>query len=361
MNNNQSIILTQSEYESLRKDIMVLKERVARLTALRDDLVYHICPSLQSEYEEKIASLERELLAAQLYLREMQRIIEILQAQMNQGQEPSMEEAEEQAQEEYQEYQEDLNRKAKEAEEFQDRWRKESNWYEYDEGYRNREEDFYEEDPENTEAGDGDHQKDSNDKTHKDGKDAGEASSERSGCNEDTDDSHDDDSVNAYDGDPESGHGRKQSKASELKSLYRKIVKLLHPDVHPNPTPKEKELLNRAIQAYDRGDLETMRQIWEELTGSGMADPEEEYEDSPEGIAKMREILEKLRKRCKELDTEIRHIKSEYPYTMKAFLDDEEAVEKRRSELQAEIDQTRETNRQLEEYINELKRQMGNR
>jgi hypothetical protein len=270
-----------------------------------------------------------------------------------------MEEAEEQAQEEYQEYQEDLNRRAKEAEEFQDRWRKESNWYEYDEGYRNRDEDFYEEEPDDAGFGDEDHKKESHKKAHKDDRQEAGGDSGSSDRGQDADGSHDD-SGNSYDGDPGSGHGGKKSKASELKSLYRKIVKLLHPDVHPNPTPKEKELLNRAIQAYDRGDLETMRQVWEELTVSGMADPDEGYEDSPEGIARMKEILEKLRKRCKELDVEIRHIKSEYPYTMKTFLDDEEAVEKRRSELQAEIDQTRETNRQLEEYINQLKRQMGN-
>ena len=41
-------------------------------------------------------------------------------------------------------------------------------------------------------------------------------------------------------------------------------MKLLHPDVHPNPTPKEKELLNRAIEAYDKGDLETIQKIWDE-------------------------------------------------------------------------------------------------
>ena len=145
MTEEHRIIVTQSEYETLLKEIQLLRERVAMLTALRDDLVYHICPSLRSEYEEKIASLERELLASQLYLLEMERILEILQAQMNQGQQPSMAEAEEKARKEYQEYQEDLNKKAKEAEDFQDQWKKKSNWYEYDDGYRNRQEDSYEE------------------------------------------------------------------------------------------------------------------------------------------------------------------------------------------------------------------------
>ena len=94
-----SIILSQTEYEDLLKEIAFLKERIAALTALRDDLIYHIWPGLRSEYEEKIASLERELFAAQLYLREKQRVIEILQAQINRKQKPSMDEARRKARE----------------------------------------------------------------------------------------------------------------------------------------------------------------------------------------------------------------------------------------------------------------------
>ena len=331
MTDSSSLVKLQSEYESLLKDIMFLRDRVAKLTALRDDLIYHICPSLQSEYEEKIACLERELLAVQLYLREKQRIVEILQAQLNQAQKPSFTEAEQTAQEEYQEYQEELKRKAKRAKDFQDRWRKESNWYEYDKEDRSRRES-------NGETSDGQEESDSN-KSHKKSENYKEDSQER------------------IEEDRFEGAGKK-SKASELKQLYRKIVKLLHPDVHPNPTPKEKELLNRAIEAYDKGDLETIQKIWDELTGSGLVE-EETFEDNPTDIAKMKDILKKLRKRCAELEDEINQIRSSYPYTMKAFLDDEDAVKSRQDELHAEIDRIREMDRQLGEYIDKLKKQMG--
>ena len=135
-------------------------------------------------------------------------------------------------------------------------------------------------------------------------------------------------------------------------------MKLHHPDVHPNPTQKEKDLLNRAIDAYNHGDLDTIQKIWNELIGSDMMAEEEVYEDSPEGIAKLKETLERLRKRCAEIEEEIRQIRSSYPYTMKDFLENEEAVSLRQDELHAEIDKTREMDRQLEEYINELKEQM---
>lgn len=347
MINANTIILTQSEYDSLLRDIAILRDRVAKLTALRDDLIYHICPSLESEYEEKIACLERELLAAQLYLREKQRILEILQAQMNQNQEPSYTEAEQRAREENEAYQEDLNRKAREAKDSQDRWRKESNWYEYDKADRTRGE------------GDGEMGSDSKgpDQQGKKAEDehtAGRGQDSRDRIGRDGDSS---DRI-GQDKDEDKEKDDKISAVSKIKKLYRKIVKLLHPDVHPNPTPKEKELLNRAIEAYNRGDLETIRKIWDELSGSGLVE-EETFSDTPEDIARMKEALDKLRKRCRDLQEEIDRIRSSYPYTMKAFLDDEEAVRARQDRLHAEIDQTREMDRKLGEYIDELKKQMG--
>ena len=72
MLDQDEIIISQSEYESLLNEVHRLQARISELTALRDDLIYHICPALQAEYEEKIASLERELLAAEMYLRENQ-------------------------------------------------------------------------------------------------------------------------------------------------------------------------------------------------------------------------------------------------------------------------------------------------
>ena len=128
----ESIILSKSEYDRLVEEIHQIQARIIELTALRDDLLYHICPALKAEYEEKIASLERELLAAQMYLQEKRRIIEILQAQMNRQKAPSMEEAREEAHEEFRSYQEDLKRKAKEAEDFRSRWENESQWSAHD-------------------------------------------------------------------------------------------------------------------------------------------------------------------------------------------------------------------------------------
>ena len=129
---NEQIIPRQSEYEKLLQEIRELQARIVELTALGDDLLYHVCPSLRAIYDEKIGSIEWEILAAKLYLREKQRILEILQAQLNRQEIVSVKEAEEKAGEEFRQFEEDLHKKAEEAEQFNDRWKK-TQWQRHEE------------------------------------------------------------------------------------------------------------------------------------------------------------------------------------------------------------------------------------
>ena len=51
---NNDIILTQSEYETLLEEIHRFQARISELTMFSNGLIYHICVTLQAEYEEKI-------------------------------------------------------------------------------------------------------------------------------------------------------------------------------------------------------------------------------------------------------------------------------------------------------------------
>ena len=300
------LILSQSEYECLLEEIHKLQARITELTALRDDLVYHVCPALQAEYDEKIVSLERELMAANMYLKQMQRTVEILQAQMNQQQEPSIEKAEAQAKKENKEYEEDLNRKTEEAREFKKKW-EESQWFKYDRQEKETREKEKEQKKEQTEK-------------------------------------------------KRTENGKEETAADKIKRLYRKIVKRLHPDVHPNLTEHEKELWNRAVKAQQEGDLAQLEKIWDEL--SGMDAPEDVFDDTWEGRDKLRELLEKLKTRLRLLELEIDQIKADFPYKLKSFLEDPAAVEEVRRGIRSKIDNVREMNRQLEAFINELREKL---
>ena len=160
------------------------------------------------------------------------------------------------------------------------------------------------------------------------------------------------------DDEEDNGEGAKKPKnpIEALKRLYRKIVKRLHPDVNQNLTEREKELFNEATAAYQAGDLEKMQAIWEELESG--TDPEERFEDTPEDLNKLREMLAKLKVRVRELSSEISHIRSEYPYTMKEFLEDEEVVEAKRSELQKQLQEIRDADAKLAEFIELVKKKV---
>lgn len=49
----------------------------------------------------------------------------------------------------------------------------------------------------------------------------------------------------------------------ELKKLYHKIVKALHPDINPDVSQAQVQLFDNAVSAYKNGDLNTLRIIGE--------------------------------------------------------------------------------------------------
>ena len=359
---------------------------------MRDDLVYHVCPALQAEYEEKVVSLERELFAANLYMQEKKRILEILQAQLNRQQTLSVEQAEQMAREEFKKHEEELKRKAEEARKFRERWEKESQWSAHDKAEKERQKSAGEKKRgENGDSGNpGEKEKDG----RKDGKSYGK-NTEGNGKENSTgarNGSGDEDGEYGTSGEDRGKTGRdsggsektgrggeetggngersqetdgdgedrkRESPVQRLKSLYRKIVKRLHPDAHPNPTEHERDLLNKATQAYDHGDLDEIERIWDELCG--MDAPEENFADTEEGRQKLRELLAKLKDRCRMLEEEIHRIKTDFPYRYKPFLEDEEAVAEVRRVLQEKIDMVREMDRKLAEKIEELKEELARR
>lgn len=107
-----------------------------------------------------------------------------------------------------------------------------------------------------------------------------------------------------------------EEEQKELKTLYKAIVKRLHPDLNPSITEGEKELFYNATESYKLGDLITLRIIYD-LTVKG---EEEELSLPNDSLAKEAERLEKTVGTIRE---EIERIKSNPPYTLKIYLEDE--------------------------------------
>lgn len=114
----------------------------------------------------------------------------------------------------------------------------------------------------------------------------------------------------------------------ELKRLYRKIVKALHPDINPDVSETQVNLFDNAVQAYKNGDLNTLRIIGEMVGNNPLP---EQHKDAMTQLVEERERLQGLLKSIRE---SIDNIKSEYPYSMKDILEDTEKTEQKKQELE---------------------------
>lgn len=114
----------------------------------------------------------------------------------------------------------------------------------------------------------------------------------------------------------------------KLKKLYRKIVKALHPDINPDVSETQVNLFDNAVQAYKNGDLNTLRIIGEMVGNNPLP---EQHKDA---LTQLNEEKERLQNLLKTTRDSIEQIKSEYPYTMKEIIEDEEQTEQKKKELE---------------------------
>ena len=256
-----NIVPSQSEAESLRLEIMRLRAEVLDLTAERDRLKYRVCPAILADYNRRIGQIELEIMEVVLRVRKLRRMIEVLQAARNRGEDPDYEEAVRTADSEYRAYEQEVHEK---AEEYQ--------------------------------------------------------------------------GADKYD----------REDKEELGALYRRIMKELHPDVNPDITPEELDLLHQAMEAYKNGDIETLRKIAAILDGRSIEDK------VIEEIDQLRRIRDDLAFLKESLLAEIEGIKTSFPYTLKAFLNDREAVRKKQEELRKTLAQWQEQEKVLQERLDQL-------
>lgn len=131
----------------------------------------------------------------------------------------------------------------------------------------------------------------------------------------------------------------------KIKQIYRKIAKMLHPDLNPAVAGNEKlmELWNMAASAYHCNDLQNLEEL-EIIIMCALN--EENLCDADIVIPDLTEKIEALRK-------EIEEIRTTDPYMYKFLLADPVAVRKKKKELEAEIEEFKE----YEKYLNSILRE----
>ena len=342
------IVLTEiiSEYEALIKEVQKLKLVVAALEAEKDDLELNVCRRLRAEYDEKIGHLELQIASYNLEIERLRSIIESMQAAVNRDEKVTPEEAGKEADEKLKNFYEDLGKRAEQAkkdEEFAQKRAKQEQKNAQDAGYSEDPEDEGEEfDWDEFFKNINDFNKAFEDFMKSFGNAFGGGSSDTGSSQSE-----------AYDED--SSTKKNVNPAKELKSLYRKIVKALHPDNKKNRTPKDDELLMEAKKAFEDGNIERLRQIAEMIDDE---DIEKRFKDNPEDIEELKDLKRRLKTRLMFLEREVQRIKNSFPYNEKDFLADDDAVAAKQDELKAIIESCKNTIAALKKRIALLQEQM---
>ena len=135
------------------------------------------------------------------------------------------------------------------------------------------------------------------------------------------------------------------------KTLYRRIAKLIHPDIRPETDRNDtlRELWERTQTAYALNDVKALSElevlVRKALKDLALGDAQAEIPD--------------VAGRIEELKKEIREIKETEPYIHRALLGDPEAVQKKKDGLKEELETYRKYNRDLDQVIEDLLRNGG--
>lgn len=118
----------------------------------------------------------------------------------------------------------------------------------------------------------------------------------------------------------------------ELKEVYRRLAKKLHPDVSGNDSDKLNSIWLLVLEAYNRGDLEALKSL-EIVYADELKNIREQEED--EDIIK--EKIAFLKSSIKSLNDKISVVLSNFPYTVEALLRNDDLIEIENEKIDKEI------------------------
>ena len=139
---------------------------------------------------------------------------------------------------------------------------------------------------------------------------------------------------------------QKEAERIELKAIYKRLVHRLHPDLHPEQTEWERELFLKVQEAYEKQDLNALRQLEEELN-SGMSSEEMDNET----VEEWEERIQKLKDLISAIKEEITRIENGFPFTYRTNLYDQEWVSATQEEIRVRIELLQKEKERLEKII----------
>lgn len=105
--------------------------------------------------------------------------------------------------------------------------------------------------------------------------------------------------------------------SAAVRTLYRQLVKKLHPDLHPEQDEERQRLWFAVQEAYQRAD-------WRRLESLLLSCADELPQSTD---------LERLEARCAELECELERLQKEFPFVYREQLQDPLWIEERKADL----------------------------
>ena len=127
------------------------------------------------------------------------------------------------------------------------------------------------------------------------------------------------------------------------KTLYRRLAKLLHPDINPKTDHSEalQELWQRIMIAYHHNDVKELAEL-EVLVRKALKDL---------GAEEIKVDIPDIDEKIDAIKTEIENIKNTEPYSLRSLVEDEDAAEKKKAELKEELETYQKYRKELNEVI----------
>ena len=148
--------------------------------------------------------------------------------------------------------------------------------------------------------------------------------------------------------------GANDKKMPDAKTLFRKIVKRIHPDANPNCTERQKELFREAVRAYQEGDVATLQKIYDEVFAGDVPETEDRELTYEELLALRKRLQEQIAK----LQAEIAEIRNSFPCNKKELLDSPEALAESQRQLKETIRSLEATLERLGDMLQDIEREM---
>lgn len=114
------------------------------------------------------------------------------------------------------------------------------------------------------------------------------------------------------------------------KKLYQKVVRALHPDLHPDATPEDIACLQQAVEAYASGDLATLEAV------VVLVECGEKKNDEPSCIESLRKRCVQYRDTLEKLALRLKQVRSGFPFDQTELLRNPAKVMERIQNLKVE-------------------------